>query len=61
MMALGFVVGVGLYNNGVWLINDFWALESGLLVALIGVAKRCYAMAKMIAGLYGEEKREFGS
>jgi hypothetical protein len=47
-----------LYGNGVWLIKDFWALEGGLLVTLIRVAKRCYAMADMIVGLYGEEKRE---
>ena len=44
-----------------WLIKDFWALEGGLLVALIGVANRCFVMEEMIVGLYSEEKREFAS
>ena len=44
-----------------WLIKDFWAMEGGLLVALIRVANLCYAMAEMIVGLYGEDKREFAS
>ena len=50
-----------MYGNGVWLIKDFWALEGGLLVALIGVANHCFVMAEMIAGLYIKEKTEFAS